>query len=159
MGDDTLVSVYRRQPISPAQASMVVRYARQQIGKRYDVSGAIGGGATSTSGSVISVFLGPIATVGGRGADAINRINPERSFYCSELVALAFKHANVPLVKDPVSATPYDISHSHVLKYVGVLKQVNKLQDNPAASRNDVVILRRAIHGKLYLFTMYGVLS
>lgn len=129
MSDDTLVSVYRRLRMSPAQASMVVRYATSQIGKPYDETGALGGGATSTGrGGMLTVFVTAIVPLIGYGlviADAYNRINPEASFYCSELVALAFDHANVSLGSGAASTTPGDISSapSHVLNFIGHLKE------------------------------------
>lgn len=124
MSDDTLVSVYRRLRMSDAQAQQVVRYVKQQVGESYDYSGALGGGVTSPSGFIVSLFLSPIVTVAGIGADLYNRADPEASFYCSELVALAFERANVPLGSGAASTTPADISHSHVLNYMGDLKNV-----------------------------------
>ena len=123
MSDDTLVSVYRRLQMSLQQGQQVVRYARRQVGKDYDYAGAMGGGITSPSGFVIGVFLSPIVLVGGIAADLHNRANPEASFYCSELVALAFENAGVPLGSGAASTTPADISRSHVLNYVGDLKK------------------------------------
>jgi uncharacterized protein YycO len=123
MSDDTIVSVYRRMQMSQEQALQVVRYVKQQIGKKYDYSGAAGGGITSGSGFVIGIFLSPIVAVAGVAADLYNRTNPEATFYCSELVALAFKSAQVPLGGGAASTTPQDISRSHVLNYVGDLKK------------------------------------
>lgn len=123
MSDDTLVSVYRRMRMSAEQAHQVVRYVRQQVGKLYDYTGVVGAGVTSPSGFVISLFLSPIVTVGGIAADLYNRANPDAAYYCSELVALAFESANVPLGSGAASTTPADISRSHVLNYVGDLKK------------------------------------
>lgn len=119
--DDSLVSVYRRLHVTPGQAGMIVRYARQQIGKDYDLSGALGSGARSTNGTIIGMFLSPIVAI-GLAADLYNRANPESAFFCSELVTLAFQHANVPLNASGPSSTPEDIRRSHVLNYVGDLK-------------------------------------
>lgn len=123
MSDDTLVSVYRRLQMSDEQGLQVIRYAKQQVGKHYDYSGAMGGGMTSGSGFVIGVFLGPIVLASGMSADLYNRFNPEAAFYCSELVALAFEKASVPLGSGASSTTPADISRSHVLNYIGDLKK------------------------------------
>lgn len=124
MADDTLVSVYRRLRMSDEQARQAVRYAREQVRQRkaYDYSGAAGGGVTSGSGFVISLFLSPIVTFGGVAADLYDRANPDAAFYCSELVAMAFESANVPLGSGAASTTPADIARSHVLNYVGDLK-------------------------------------
>ena len=128
MQDDTLVCAYRRIRMSDAQAQQVIRYASAQVGKPYDEAGAAGAGVTSGRGLLLSVFAGwlvPIsglAVVSALGADAINRLNPERRFFCSELVALAFKEASVPLGRGAASSTPADISSAHVLNFVGDLK-------------------------------------
>lgn len=122
ISDDTLVSVYRHVRITSAQAEQVVRYVSAQKDKLYDWSGAVGGGVTSESGFVMSLFLSPIVTVGGLAADLYNRANPEASFYCSELVALAFEKARLPLCDNGYSSTPADLSRSHLLNYIGDLK-------------------------------------
>ncbi len=131
MSDDTLVSVYRRLQMSDGQGQQVIRYAKQQLGKKYDYSGAVGGGVTSGPGFVFGIFLGRIVpiiggivAIGGIGADLYNRYNPESSFYCSELIAIAFEKAAVPLGSGAASTTPSDISKSHVLNYVGDLKKI-----------------------------------
>lgn len=122
MRDDTLVSVYRHLHMAPEQAQQVVRYVRQHVGKLYDWGGAVGGGVTSGSGFIVSLFLGPIVTSAGLAADLYNRANPEASFYCSELVALAFESAQLSLGGGAASSTPADLSRSHVLNYLGDLK-------------------------------------
>ena len=124
MSDDTLVSVYRRLHMAPEQAQQVVRYVRQHVGKLYDWGGAMGGAVTSGSGFVLSLFLSPIVTGAGIAADLYNRANPDAAFYCSELVALAFESARLSLGNNAHSSLPADISRSHVLNYVGDLKNV-----------------------------------
>lgn len=128
MSDDTLVSVYRRLQMSSAQAADVIQYAitkRNDKNKnnKYDYTGAFGAGVTTVPGIVVGMFLSPIVVIGGIGADLYNRYNPEASFYCSELVAIAFEKAGVPLGSGAASSTPSDISKSHVLNYVGDLKK------------------------------------
>ena len=129
MRDDTFVCVYRRIRMSDAQAGQVIRYASMQIGKPYDQSGAIGAGVTSGRGILLSVFAGVILpTVAGIGtgmalaADLMNRWDPERSFFCSELVALAFDKAGVSLGRGAASSTPEDVASAHVLNLIGTLK-------------------------------------
>ncbi|MCB1745688.1 MAG: hypothetical protein H6977_14715 [Gammaproteobacteria bacterium] len=130
MSDDVLVAVYRRINMSAAQAGQVVRYVKRQVGKDYDAAGAIGAGVTSPRGFIISVFAGSLIPLAGPtlvgsalSADVMNRLNPEKKFFCSELVALAFEHAGVPLVSGGASATPADLSSAHVLNHVGTLKE------------------------------------
>ncbi len=128
MRDDTLVCVYWRIGMSDAQAGQAIRYATVQIGKPYDELGAVGAGVTSGRGFVLSVFAGainPIAALGVNvaiAADVINRLNPERTFFCSELVALAFEKAGVPLGRGAASTTPQDVASAHVLNLIGTLK-------------------------------------
>lgn len=139
MRDDTLVCAYRRVRMSDAQAQQVIRYAASQVGKPYDEAGAIGAGVTSgRGGMMLTVFagsmmrvpvVGPAAAVGtaafagfALGADLMNRWNPERSFFCSELVALAFENAGVPLGSGAASTTPEDVASAHVLNFIGTLK-------------------------------------
>ncbi len=123
MSDDTLVAVYRRMRMSDAQRLQAIRSAKAQVGKKYDYAGAAGGGITSGPGFVIGLFLSPIVAIGGISADLYNRSNPEASFYCSELVALAFEKAGAPIGSGAASTTPSDVSRSHVLNYIGDLKK------------------------------------
>jgi cell wall-associated NlpC family hydrolase len=125
MGDDTLVVAYRRIGISAAQARQVVRYVMEakNAGKKYDALGAVGAGVTSPSGFAIGMFVSPIVTIGAVHADLANRLDPEAKFFCSELVALAFEKAGVPLGRGSAASTsPADIERSHVLNLIGELK-------------------------------------
>ncbi len=132
MRDDILVSVYRRIRMSDAQAQQVIRYVTAQVGKPYDEAGAAGAGITSVRGFMIAVFAGSVFPITGLatgyavGADIINRINPEGSFFCSELVALAFQRANVSLGSGAASTTPADISSAHLLNFIGNLKKPSR---------------------------------
>ncbi len=120
--DDTVVSVYRRIQMSDAQAIQVARYANEQIGKKYDHAGAVGSSSGGVPGMVLGVFLSPIVPAGIAAADLYNTKNPEARFFCSELVALAFERAGVPLGSGSASTTPQDIAKSHDLNYVGELE-------------------------------------
>lgn len=129
MSDDTLVCVYRRLRMSDAQAQQVIRYASMQVGKAYDAAGAAGAGASSGRGFLITVFAAAVVPVVGQlaqsalgAADAINQINPSRSFFCSELVAMAYAEAGVPLGGGGASTTPGEIESAHVLNLIGNLK-------------------------------------
>jgi uncharacterized protein YycO len=123
LSDDTLVSVYRRMRMSDQQAQQVIRYAKAQVGKPYDYSGAAGAGITSAPGMVFGMVISPVVVVVGVGADVYNRLNPEAAFFCSELVALAFEKAGASLGAGAPSTTPKDIAVSHVLSYIGDLKK------------------------------------
>jgi uncharacterized protein YycO len=123
LADDTLVTVYRRMRMSKEQAAQVIRYARQAVGKNYDLPGAVGGGATSPTGFAIGLFVSPIVASAGLDASKRNASDPEACFYCSELVALAFESAGVSLGSRGSNTTPGDIGRSHVLNRVGDLQK------------------------------------
>ncbi len=68
---------------------------------------------------ILSIPLAVIQDIG----EAINTISPESSFFCSELVLMAFKKANAPITfKSPAVSAPSDIPGSHQVAYVGHLK-------------------------------------
>jgi hypothetical protein len=108
---DLHAAVYRMPNLTEAQKNNIVNYAKKQIDKSYDLSGAIG-----SSGVGISV-AGIIPTIS-------NLIDPESDFYCSELVAFAYKNAGVKLEKFSSQTTPKDLAHNTKLKYIGNLKIV-----------------------------------
>ncbi len=84
-------------------------YARKQLGKQYDLSGAIG---SSGAGRAAVGMLPTMA----------NLISPESDFYCSELVAFSYKKAGVPLEWFSSQTTPKDLANNSKLIYVGHLK-------------------------------------
>lgn len=122
MSDDTLVAVFRRNPLSSSQAASVIRYARRQVGKSYDASGAAGAGGSTLSGSLISFLINPALSSALAVADGINMINSESSFYCSELVTQAYANASVPLVRVAASTTPGQVGSSRHVVLIGKLK-------------------------------------
>jgi uncharacterized protein YycO len=122
MNEDTLTVAYRRKSLDSSSADIVIRYAERQIGKPYDYGGAAGAGNTSAGGTLVRILFPAL----GAGLDAAairNMISPDDSFFCSELVARAFKEANAPIVSSsPGRTQPGDISTSHFLTYVGHLR-------------------------------------
>ncbi len=66
------------------QKFKITHYALQQKDKEYDLSGAIGSSATGIA------MVGIIPTIS-------NLIDSESDFYCSELVAFAYKSAMIKL--------------------------------------------------------------
>lgn len=90
----TLMSVFRYPDITIGQAQGVIRYAKKQVelNKKYDYRGAIGSGVTSVPGALLTfAVLGLKGLAAGIAADALNRKKPEVKFFCSELVAFAYK--------------------------------------------------------------------
>jgi V8-like Glu-specific endopeptidase/uncharacterized protein YycO len=118
INDAILAVAYRHSSISASQAQTAAGFARAQVGRPYNYTGAAG---------VTNRILHPILS---RVGDAIaNRMgfhrDEARSFYCSELVFAAFEHAGVPLVASSAgSSTPSDIVDlsRNVVAYVGHLK-------------------------------------
>ena len=117
INDASLAVAYRVPDLSEKEGSLVVNFAVQQIGRKYNTSGAAGAGvarnplACAASGVVICVAANAgMFSSGGR-------------FYCSELVLAAYVAANRPLVpRNPSVSVPNDIplAYSHgTLVYAG----------------------------------------
>ena len=107
--NDLYAVVYRMPGLSEGQKAKIVHYANSQNGKDYDLSGAIG-----SSGAGVAV-AGVIPTIS-------NFIRPEFDFYCSELVAFAYKQAGMKLEFFSSQTTPNDLAKNPKLIYVGHLK-------------------------------------
>lgn len=120
--DDTLAVVYRRKNLNDDQVKVIVTYASGQVGKKYDYAGVTGASKYTVGGMALHILSLPLATIQDIG-EAINTISPESSFFCSELVLMAFNKANAPITfKPPTVSAPSDIPGSHQVQYVGHLK-------------------------------------
>lgn len=121
----TLISVFRYPDITIGQAQWVIRYAKKQVGKKYDLPGAFGSGVTSVSGILLTfAVMGAKGLAAGVAADVLNRKNPEAKFFCFELVAFAYKRgAGIDLGSAPASTTPADLSNLKTLVYIGDLRR------------------------------------
>ena len=107
---DKYAAVYRLPKLTNGQAITIMAYARRQLLKPYDLSGAIG---SAKSGR----FLGGLAPA------IENMMNPEEEFYCSELIAYAYKWVGIRLSHRAYSqTTPESLARSPKLVYVGHLK-------------------------------------
>jgi uncharacterized protein YycO len=106
--DDLYTAVYRYPNLNEVQKLQIIHYANQQLGKEYDLSGAVG---TSNLG------LLPILA-----AKIHNIRNAESDLYCSELIAFAYKSARVPLGTPSSLTTPKDLAQNPKLEYIGHLK-------------------------------------
>ncbi|EPM7998649.1 TPA: YiiX/YebB-like N1pC/P60 family cysteine hydrolase [Vibrio vulnificus] len=109
MKGDLYTVVYRYPGLSEAQKNKIMTYARKQIGKQYDLSGAIGSSGAGRAA------VGVLPTMA-------NLISPESDFYCSELVAFSYKKAGVPLEWFSSQTTPKDLANNSKLIYIGHLK-------------------------------------
>ena len=113
MSHDLYTVAYRMKNLSQAQKNLMVVYAKDQVTKKktYDLSGAFG----SATQSIFSLQ---------------NLMYPEADFFCSELVAFAYKSAGIKLEIAASQTTPKDLAHNGLLEYIGHLK----LQTMPKAS-------------------------
>jgi len=108
MKGDLYTVVYRYTGLTEMQKLKIVHYADQQQGKEYDLSGAVGS-------SRVGMIASPALTI-------TNLIDSESDFYCSELVAFAYKHAGVRLEFFSSATTPKDLAQNKKLEYIGHLK-------------------------------------
>ena len=104
IADGELVVVYRHPDVTPESAKNVIAFASGQVGKKYSASGAV-----LSSDKFLCRVIGP----------------QEAGFYCSQLVAEAFKKAKIPLSTLPSQCiTPQDVVNVAYqrLIYVGHVK-------------------------------------
>ncbi|MEP7341352.1 MAG: hypothetical protein ABI977_26720 [Acidobacteriota bacterium] len=119
--DATLAVAYRRKELSRLEADLVIRFAERQKGRKYDTAGAMlsGGGRANTLLCV--TLLGGVGCVVAREGGFSNA----EKFYCSELVAEAFRQAHKPIVDFRSDASsPQNIVQAYsngLLEYVGHL--------------------------------------
>ena len=104
MQHDLYTAVYRADNVTQSQKKIMVSYAQKQLKKEYDLSGAMG-----TVGFPFNYA----------GID--NLIDSESDFYCSELVAFAYKRAGLKLAIMPSQVTPKYLANNQQLKYIGHL--------------------------------------
>lgn len=118
--EDILAVAYRHKQMTPTAAETILRFARSQVGKSYDYSGAAAAGLHNNTGLCVAL-LGVIGCSVARG---IRWEQPDR-FFCSELVLAAYKAAGLYVVDgNPSNAAPDDIasaSSTGILCYVGHL--------------------------------------
>lgn len=104
LADSKLAVVYRHPDVTSESAKKVVAFASNQVGKKYSASGA-----ALSADKFLCRVVGP----------------QEAGFYCSQLVAEAFKAAKIPLSTLPSQCiTPQDVVNVAFqrLIYVGHIK-------------------------------------
>lgn len=120
LGGATLGVAYRRSGLTFGQSAAIVQYVRQQVGHKYDTSGAAGAGLRANP--VLCIVSGIAACVAAHAG----KLQRQDRFYCSELVLEAYRIAGVPIVAHlPGVSTPQDIvtAYGHgTLQYVGHLR-------------------------------------
>jgi uncharacterized protein YycO len=110
--------VYRHKAISRFHSAAVVRYCREAIGQPYDFSGA----ALSVFGTDVPMNHFELHSIEARQqARASERLHD--SVYCSQLIALAFESAGIPIVHPghAIRSNPGTMRFAHALRYVGEL--------------------------------------
>jgi len=125
--------VFRYRGLTIEQMDMISRYGKHFLGRPYDLDGAIGSAADTNFARKVGFFLPETLNAANRD-DLQNRMWAEASFYCSELVALAYQTAGVPLTRGNsneygnslASTHPGEIEKSHKLSCIGYLKLEKK---------------------------------
>lgn len=106
VSESSIVCAFRHRKITGAIAQEIITAARAELGKGYDIAGAIIGGG-------MSQIMGDSAAL----------LQRDDAFYCSELVAGAFAAAGLPLAGVGQRAnTPEDLPDSADLRYIGHVK-------------------------------------
>ncbi len=120
LADATLAVAYRHRNVGRGNASAIIGFARQWVGRRYDTSGAAGAGIAGNG--VICLAVGIVACAAAKGG----KFNNRDEFFCSELVLEAFRRAGAPITNVPPStSSPQHIVRAYSqgqLQYVGHLK-------------------------------------
>lgn len=107
--DATSALVFRHRSIGPHDAWQVADWARQQSSKPYSVREA----------SRAGLATGDYHASGYRDV-LLQPENPQKAFFCSELVFAAFEEAGIPLIDIPsYDLHPGMVMVSHHLMYVG----------------------------------------
>jgi cell wall-associated NlpC family hydrolase len=122
LAEATLAVAYRHCKMTPQLAAQIVAKAKAWIGKKYDATGALGGGAANADLGVCLVTVGVVTCYAARKG-MLNRLD---RFYCSELVMEAYREAGAPIGSiSPGISTPESLVQAYssgVLSYVGHLK-------------------------------------
>lgn len=122
--DASMAAAYRHPRLSDGKGLIVRDFVGRQLGRGYDFAGIAGQAGFQLDRKV---FCAEADVECIRRVGNVNmRLQRQDRFFCSELVADAFRHAGVPLVHTPPSwASPDDIANLRLngtLQYVGHLK-------------------------------------
>lgn len=107
---DKYTAVYRYLGLTAHQQTQIIAYAKKQIGKEYDLSGAVGSPNAALTNGITTI------------SKLSNLVSSEHDFYCSELVAFAYKAAGIKLEIAASQTTPKDLARNKKLQYVGHLR-------------------------------------
>lgn len=122
VGDASLAVAYRHRQMTEARANSIISFAEQQISRGYDVTGIIGQAGYQLDRWFLCNIL-EVRNCESRAQAANLWMSSAGRFFCSELVAAAYRQAGVPLVaarSDSASPqTIVEVAASGDLQYVG----------------------------------------
>lgn len=122
MAHSSSVILLRHKHITYAQGLHITKFAKAQIGKRYDTTGAARAGVKSGCAGLFSMtvpgmLVQLVDTIGKLGKDEDN------TFFCSELVARAYESVGLRLSsKRPWQIIPGGLLRSDQLKAIARFK-------------------------------------
>lgn len=124
VGGGTLAVAFRHPWVTPGMAQAIVSFARSQVGKGYDYRGL----AAQAGYRLDRWFFCRVARIEDCDERAARNnlwLASGTQFFCSELVAEAYRQAGLPLVQgSSTSASPQDLVQAWIsgaLLYVGHL--------------------------------------
>jgi|HubBroStandDraft_6_1064221.scaffolds.fasta_scaffold16248_2 cell wall-associated NlpC family hydrolase len=119
LDDHSLAVAYRARGMTPSAAAIIVHFAKQWKGKKYDTVGAAAAGARNPFVCVVVMGIAPCA------AARAGKFKSSDKFYCSQLVLEAYRRAGVSFItQDPNTSQPEDMVTAYSkdkLLYVGHL--------------------------------------
>jgi cell wall-associated NlpC family hydrolase len=119
LDDHSLAVAYRARGMTPSAAAIIVHFAEQWKGKKYDTAGAAAAGARNPFVCVVVMGIAPCA------AARAGKFKSSDKFYCSQLVLEAYRRAGVSFItQDPNTSQPEDMVTAYSkdkLLYVGHL--------------------------------------
>jgi cell wall-associated NlpC family hydrolase len=119
LDDHSLAVAYRARGMTPSAAAIIVHFAEQRKGKKYDTAGAAAAGARNPFVCVVVMGIAPCA------AARAGKFKSSDKFYCSQLVLEAYRRAGVSFItQDPNTSQPEDMVTAYSkdkLLYVGHL--------------------------------------
>jgi cell wall-associated NlpC family hydrolase len=119
LDDHSLAVAYRARGMTPSAAAIIVHFAEQWKGKKYDTVGAAAAGARNPFVCVVVMGIAPCA------AARAGKFKSSDKFYCSQLVLEAYRRAGVSFItQDPNTSQPEDMVTAYSrdkLLYVGHL--------------------------------------
>ncbi|MGV2334721.1 MAG UNVERIFIED_CONTAM: hypothetical protein LVR18_11610 [Planctomycetaceae bacterium] len=122
VGEASLAVAYRHRQMTDARASSIIRFAERQIGRGYNFTGIVGQAGYQLDRWFLCSVL-EVRNCESQAQRANLWMSSRGRFFCSELVAAAYRQAGVPLIparSDSASPqTIVEVAASGDLQYVG----------------------------------------